>query len=245
MKGFCLVIILIATAGTLATQSWQGNTGETTWTNQYIFVYEDANPQRWGHSLNRVNPHHLEIFDFGLGRIIDLTEENGFLTSVTLNAAVKEQLDSLLAQNPSITIDGRNLRLITATATNPHIVQPFYVYQERERGIFIGFTLEPAPEEMIASILQFYAREPRIGQIVADYYRTNYVIRVVIVNTIHSRSTQPTIYDFMANATLLGDDFQQWFGLYDGLNYLGSLAAFYEERRGFAILTNQYPDSVR
>jgi hypothetical protein len=216
---------------------------EVEWQDQFVYAYRDADPALFGHSYNRNDPIKLDIFLFDKSRTMPV-ENGGYLTAVTLQRRVKESLDALLAANPYIIIDGRSLRLVSRGGSEQS-EEPLYVYREHERGIFIGFTLEKAPQQLLDFINLFYRNEPSIAEVVTNYYKENYVIRIVQAENVYSGNDVPTLEDILFNATLLGDNFQQLLGMHDGLNYLSALEAFYRERTGYSILTDNFDDALK
>lgn len=207
---------------------------ETVWTDEFIEVYNHSDYNNFGHSYIRSNVLKYDIYNFINGSTVDVKDGEGYLTSLTLNKTLKDELDYLLETNISINIKGRNLY------KNETETGRVYTYQENERGIYISFMLEKVNESILNSIAKFYKEEPTILELVTAYYKNNYVIKILKLNNAYSNSDEPTIMDIMLNATMIADTDQLFWGVHDGLNFLGDLKKHYDSQLRFDILNDSY-----
>ncbi len=239
-----------------------------TWHSETLQIYADANAEHYGHAYDRSRVISHDIYEFVRSHNRRVSAEDGFLTAVTVSHTVKIALENLLkevAESParssdlqvegfynSITINGRSLYLvskgyeydITAHQTEVLLSAPYYIYQEKERGIRIAFGLEKAPTELLDFIDKVYAREPDVATVVKAHYRNNYVIRIYQTGTIDSRDDTLSLYDILLGATALGEREQLLIGVHDGNDILAELDAFYRSSTEYKVFLNQPPHQL-
>lgn len=210
------------------------------WHDQFVQIYAEADAAAYGRTVSREEVLSQDVYNFTFGRTLWVGQGKGYLTAVTASAAVKEDLDALLAQERIVKVKGRELYRVETDHAGAPLAQPFYAYKERERGILIGFSLEKAPQAMLDLIGQVYKLEPKVAATVKAHYQNNYVIRIYQADNLYSKADPPSIHDIMLNATLLGEKFQNLIGIHDGQDFLADLAAFYRSKRDYSVLTDDF-----
>jgi hypothetical protein len=253
--------LLIVLVGLLSVSLLAFDTVE--WHSETLQIYADTNADHYGHAHDRSRVLSHDLYDFILGRSLNVADNKGFLTAVTVSHTVKTELEYLLkevAESParssmlriegfynSITINGRSLYLVSkgyeydsvTHQTEVFLPEPYYVYQEKERGIRIAFSLEKASDKLLDFIDEVYAKEPEMASKVKDHYRKNYVIRIYQANSIESRDDTLSLYDIMFSATALGERKQLLIGIHDGTDILADLNTFYRNSSEYKVFLNQ------
>lgn len=236
---------------------------QVTWHSETLQIYADTHAEHYGHAFDRSRVISHDLYDFVRSHSLSVADEEGFLTAVTVSHTVKTELENLLkevASSParssvlqvegfynSITINGRSLYLISKAyeydedkhQTEAVLPKPYYVYQEKERGIRIAFGLEKASDELLAFIDEVYAREPAVAQEVKNHYRNNYVVRIYQADSVRSNGSALSLHDIMLNATALGEREQLLIGVHDGNDILSDLNDFYRSSPEYKVFLNE------
>ncbi|MGL4525329.1 MAG: hypothetical protein ACRCVN_07460 [Spirochaetia bacterium] len=234
-------LILLATVCSLPLFA----TNKTQWQPEHVRIYSDADNARYGIAKRRISIA-ADIYAFGKGRTLPVNNEfDGYLTAVTASVTVKNNLEKLIQDHRSINIKGRELLRVIHDTQGNELLNTMYVYREVERGIYIGFSLEKAPQGMLDLIELTYARYPTVGQVVKKHYEENYVIRIIQADNFYTRSDPPGMIDIMFAATLIGEKDQQLLGIHDGNDYLADLLNFYEKQRDYDVLKDQFKSDPR
>jgi hypothetical protein len=99
-------------------------------------------------------------------------------------------------------------------------------YYDDSRGLAFSFSAEKPSAAMLSFIENFYRRDPRNKQEVAEHYRKNYVIRVHSAeNIIDPWLNSIDFEEALGIATLVGDASQELWGIRDGKGLLRELPA--------------------
>lgn len=138
----------------------------------------------------------------------------GHLTGVILNRSQGEELLALLEERSPV-VDGQ-ITLSLVSDTGKPVIEWFHEGWDAR----YHFQLEEAPRELLNEVVRFYAKDPYNGGLVDREYRDNFIIRILAGEDVFEADGQLSFGEALAGATLLGDDFQPFFGFHDGLGAL-------------------------
>ena len=172
---------------------------------EVVSVYLKYQPHQWGRAADRQELLVVTEEDMKQAPSVNASGE-GHLTGVILNRSQGDQLLALLRERSPV-IDGQiTLSLISDTG------KPVIEWAHGGWDALYHFQIEEAPRELLNEVVRFYAEDPYNGGLVDREYRDNFVIRVLRGDDVFEPDGQLSFGEALAGATLLGDDFQPFYG---------------------------------
>ena len=197
---------------------------------EVVSLYQKYQPQQWGRAVDRRGLLVVSVNDMKRAPTVK-AENEGYLTGIILQRSHGEELLALL-QERSPVVDGQiTLSLVSGRGT------PVIEWFHQGWDARYHFQLEEAPRALLNEVVRFYAEDPYNGGLVDREYRDNFIIRILAGEDVFEPDGRLSFGEALAGATLLGDDFQPFYGFHDGLGSLSRVgllraAEGYRKERG-------------
>jgi len=180
---------------------------------EVVSIYQQYQPQEWGRAADRQGLLAVTENDMKRAPTVKAAE-GGHLTGVILNRSQGEELLALLRERSPV-VDGQ-ITLSLVSDTEKPVIEWFHKGWDAR----YHFQLEEAPRELLNEVVRFYAKDPFNGGLVDREYRDNFIIRILAGEDVFKADGELSFGEALAGATLLGDDFQPFFGFHDGRGIL-------------------------
>ena len=191
-----------------------------------VEIYSDYSVQEFGRAPKRVSVLSVPLREFSATRTNAVSDPDGVLTAVVLDAKVVDALYRFL--------DGFHERWldpawfwIDDAALGRRIIN----YYDNGSGLRFSFSAEKPGKEMLRLIDAFYARDAKNRLEVRKSYEDNYVLRIHSAENIRDPwKDEISFEEVLLTASLIGDRDQPLWGVRDGFGLLKDFPARIQEK---------------
>lgn len=186
-----------------------------------VSIYADHDNGLYGRSLYRTviltvrDPLYKRTDTFYVSK-----EIGSYLTGVTVDATTVQVLQEAMQSGQTLYLGEYEIE-IDRSVQSPTPEFPVYRFRNNAQQLDTSFSVEKAPDDLITVIQQFYADDPKDCEIVVNYYKNNYIIRIFSAeNFIDPWNHDISMNEALLMATYLGDLEQPLWGIADGNAHL-------------------------
>jgi hypothetical protein len=185
-----------------------------------VNIWADHDSSLLGVSRDRVWIKSYFLSNFEFYQTLDTEDSQGELTIVTINRKLYFRLVDLL-------------KFTDQFETETFIIskkEDVYRLQDKVKNLDISFALEKPNDRILGIIDLVYLNDKKNRDIVKDHYLSTWVIRIHRAENITSPDDKSLDYsDVLISATIIGERFQQLWGVHDGVDYISTLLNSIEE----------------
>jgi hypothetical protein len=215
-KGFVCMLCLLCAAAVFSAET--------------VEIYTDFKAGKFGQSEERAGVRRFALADFSASKTLATPDPDGILTAVVLDAKVVDALTAFLTDFHERRIGSAWMWLEKTGGRN------VFHYYDDSRGLAFSFSAERPGQAMISFIENFYRRDSANKRDVAGHYRKNYVIRIhAAENVIDPWINSIDFQEALLMATLVGDTWQELWGIHDGAGLLRDIPAFVDAKTALSL----------
>lgn len=182
-----------------------------------VTIYADHDNGLYGRSLYRTLLLTVRDALFKRTDTYYVSKEIGsYLTGVIVNATTVAVLQEVMQSGQTLFLGDYEISLDTSVQS-PTPESPVYRFRNNRQQLDTSFSVEKAPGDLVTVIQQFYTNDPKNRDLVVNYYKDNYILRIFAAeNFIDPWNHDISMNEALVMATYLGDLEQPLWGIADG-----------------------------